>query len=85
MQDACYRVSLRLGPVGDRGRRDGYIVDGEEDAVRDIRELPHLERTIRFRFDFTATRMAKRARSTYRNLVAEFNAEARVIEKASAN
>ena len=29
--------------------------------------------------------MAKRVRRTYRNLVAEFNAEARVIEKASAN
>ena len=88
MQDACYRVSLRLGPGSDRGGCDGFIVDGEEDTVRGVRELPRLDRrAIRSRFEdrFTATRMSREHEARYRNLLAEANAEARVIEKASAN
>jgi glycosyltransferase involved in cell wall biosynthesis len=65
----------------------GFIVDGEEDAVRAVRDLPRLDRrAIRARFEerFTAVRMAKEYEARYRELVAEVEAEARVLEKASA-
>lgn len=65
----------------------GFIVDGEEDAIRAVRELPRLDRrVIRARFEerFTAVRMAREYEARYRELVAEAEAEARVLEKASA-
>ena len=65
----------------------GFIVDGEEDAVRAVRELPHLDRrVIRARFEerFTAVRMAKEYESRYRELVANAEEEARILERASA-
>lgn len=60
----------------------GFIVDGEEDAVRAVRELPRLERQVipaRFEERFTAVRMAREYDARYCDLV-----EARVLEKASA-
>jgi len=65
----------------------GFIVDGEEDAVQAVRELPRLDRrVIRARFEerFTADRMAREYATRYRELVAEAQAEARFLEKASA-
>ena len=65
----------------------GFIVDGEEDAVRAVRELPRLDRrTIRARFEkrFTAVRMAREYEARYRDLVANAEAEAPVLETASA-
>ena len=65
----------------------GFIVDGEEDAVRAVRELSRLDRrAIRARFEerFTAVRMAREYEARYRELVMEAEAEARVLEKASA-
>lgn len=65
----------------------GFIVDGEEDAIRAVRELPRLDRrAIRARFEerFTAVRMARQYESRYRGLVTEAEAEARVLERASA-
>ena len=65
----------------------GFIVDGEEGAVRAVRELPRLDRrVIRARFEerFTAVRMAREYESRYRGLVTEAEAEARVLERASA-
>ena len=64
-----------------------FIVDGEEDAVRAVRELSRLDRrAIRARFEerFTAVRMAREYEARYRELVMEAEAEARVLEKASA-
>jgi glycosyltransferase involved in cell wall biosynthesis len=65
----------------------GFIVDGEEDAVRAVRDLPRLDRrVVRARFEerFAAVRMAKEYEALYRGLVAEAEVEARVLEKASA-
>jgi glycosyltransferase involved in cell wall biosynthesis len=65
----------------------GFIVDGEEEAIRAVCELPRLDRrTIRARFEerFTAVRMASAYEARYRELVAEAEAEARVLERASA-
>jgi glycosyltransferase involved in cell wall biosynthesis len=65
----------------------GFIVDGEEDAVRAVLELPHLDRRIiraRFEERFTADRMAREYEALYRELIADVKAEARVLEKASA-
>ena len=65
----------------------GFIVDGEEDAVRAVREVSRLDRrAIRARFEerFTAVRMAREYEARYRELVMEAEAEARVLEKASA-
>ena len=64
----------------------GFIVDGEEDAVRAVRDLPRLDRrVIRARFEerFTAVRMAREYEARYRELVAEAESEARVFERAS--
>jgi glycosyltransferase involved in cell wall biosynthesis len=63
----------------------GFIVDGEEDAIRAVRELPQLDRrAVRARFEerFTAVRMASDYQARYRDLVAETEAKARVIERA---
>jgi glycosyltransferase involved in cell wall biosynthesis len=65
----------------------GFIVDGEEDAVRAVRELPRLDRRIiraRFEERFTAVRMAREYEARYRDLIAEAEAETRVLERASA-
>jgi glycosyltransferase involved in cell wall biosynthesis len=65
----------------------GFIVDGEEGAVRAVRELPRLDRrVIRARFEerFTAIRMAREYESRYRELVADAEYEARVLERVSA-
>jgi glycosyltransferase involved in cell wall biosynthesis len=65
----------------------GFIVEGEEDAIQAVRELPHLDRrTVRARFEerFTAVRMASAYEAHYRELVAEAEAEALVVERASA-
>jgi glycosyltransferase involved in cell wall biosynthesis len=65
----------------------GFIVDGEQDAVRAVRELPRLDRrVVRAQFDerFTAIRMAGEYETLYRGLVAEAEDEARVLERASA-
>jgi len=65
----------------------GFIVDGEEEAIRAARELPRLDRrVIRARFEerFSAVRMAREYEACYRELVADSEAEARVLEKASA-
>jgi glycosyltransferase involved in cell wall biosynthesis len=65
----------------------GFIVDDEEDAVRAVSELPRLDRrVIRARFEerFTAIRMAREYETRYRELVADPEAEARVLERASA-
>jgi glycosyltransferase involved in cell wall biosynthesis len=65
----------------------GFIVDGEEDAIRAVRDLPRLDRrVIRARFEerFTAVRMAREYESRYRELVTEAEAETRVLQRASA-
>ncbi len=65
----------------------GFIVDGEEDAVRSVREVPRLNRrVIRARFEerFTAARMAREHEARYRELVDAAGADAGVIERASA-
>ena len=65
----------------------GFIVDGEEDAVRAVRELPRLDRrVIRARFEqrFTADRMAREYTARYRELVGQAKPEAPVFERASA-
>jgi len=65
----------------------GFIVDGEEDAVRAVLELPRLDRRIiraRFEERFTADRMAGEYEARYRELIADVKAEAPVLEKASA-
>ena len=65
----------------------GFIVDGEEEAIRAVRELPRLDRRgIRARFEerFSAVRMAREYEARYSELVAEAEAQARVLEKASA-
>lgn len=65
----------------------GFIVDGEEDAIRAVRELPRLDRrVIRSRFEerFTAVRMAKEYEARYRELVADTKPETLVVEEASA-
>ena len=64
----------------------GFIVDGEEDAVRAVRKLPRLDRrAIRARFEerFTAFRMAREYEARYRDLIAEAET-APVLETASA-
>jgi glycosyltransferase involved in cell wall biosynthesis len=64
----------------------GFIVDGVEDAVRAVLKLPRLDRRmIRARFEerFTADRMAREYEARYRALIADAEAEARVLEKAS--
>jgi glycosyltransferase involved in cell wall biosynthesis len=51
----------------------GFIVDGEEQAIRAVEELGRLERrAVRARFEerFAATRMAKEYETRYRDLVA---------------
>ena len=65
----------------------GFIVDGEEDAVRAVRKLPRLDRrAIRVRFEerFTAVRMAREYEARYRDLVANAKADAPVLETAAA-
>jgi glycosyltransferase involved in cell wall biosynthesis len=65
----------------------GFIVDGEEDAIRAVRKLPRLDRrAIRARFEerFTAVRMAKQYETRYRELVADAEAGARILETAAA-
>ena len=50
----------------------GFIVDGEEEAIRAVRELPRLDRRIiraRFEERFTAVRMAREYEARYRELV----------------
>jgi glycosyltransferase involved in cell wall biosynthesis len=66
----------------------GFIVDGEQEAVEAVRQLPRLDRiTIRFRFEerFTATRMAREYEARYRDLVSQPNPEARLIDNAPAH
>jgi glycosyltransferase involved in cell wall biosynthesis len=65
----------------------GFIVDGEEEAIRAVRELPRLDRRIiraRFEERFTAVRMAREYEARYRELVANAEAEAGVFATASA-
>jgi glycosyltransferase involved in cell wall biosynthesis len=65
----------------------GFIVDGEEDAVRAVRKLPLLDRrSIRVRFEerFTAVRMAREYETRYRDLIANAKADAPVLETAVA-
>ena len=65
----------------------GFIVDREEEAIRAVRELPRLNRrTIRARFEerFTASRMGSAYEALYQALVAEAEAEARVLKTSSA-
>jgi glycosyltransferase involved in cell wall biosynthesis len=64
----------------------GFIVDGEEEAIRAVRELPRLDRRIiraRFEERFTAVRMAREYEARYRDLVANAEAEAGVFETAA--
>ena len=64
----------------------GFIVDGEEEAIRAVRELPRLDRRIiraRFEERFTAVRMAREYEARYRELVANAEAEAGVFETAA--
>ena len=64
----------------------GFIVDGEEEAIRAVRELPRLDRRIiraRFEERFTAFRMAREYEARYRELVANAEAEAGVFETAA--
>jgi hypothetical protein len=80
------RASLEARGVG-KAPYTGFIVDGEEDAVRAVREVSRLDRrAIRARFEerFTAVRMAREYEARYRELVTEAEAEARVLKKASA-
>jgi glycosyltransferase involved in cell wall biosynthesis len=82
-------IAYRSGSVLEvaEGGVTGFIVDGEEDAVRVVRELPRLDRqVIRARFEerFTAVRMAREYDARYRDLVTEAETEARVPERASA-
>jgi glycosyltransferase involved in cell wall biosynthesis len=65
----------------------GFVVYGEEDAVRAVRGLPRLDRkVIRARFEerFTAARMAREYEARYTELVTETEAEAHLLERASA-
>jgi glycosyltransferase involved in cell wall biosynthesis len=51
----------------------GFIVDGEEQAIRAVKELGRLDRrVVRVRFEecFAASRMAKEYEAPYRNLIA---------------
>ena len=51
----------------------GFIVDGEEQAIRAVKELGRLDRrVVRARFEerFAASRMAKEYETRYRNLIA---------------
>jgi glycosyltransferase involved in cell wall biosynthesis len=51
----------------------GFIVDGEEQAIRAVKELGRLDRrVVRARFEecFAASRMAKEYEARYRNLIA---------------
>lgn len=51
----------------------GFIVDGEEQAIRAVKELGRLDRrVVRARFEecFAASRMAKEYETRYRDLVA---------------
>ena len=64
----------------------GFIVDGEEEAIRAVRKLPRLDRRIiraRFEERFTAVRMAREYEARYRDLIAEAET-APVLETASA-
>jgi glycosyltransferase involved in cell wall biosynthesis len=81
-------IAYRSGSVPEVIENDvtGFIVDGEEEAISAVRELPRLDRrTIRSRFEerFTAVRMASAYEARYRELVAETGAGARLLEKAS--
>jgi hypothetical protein len=63
-------------------------VDGEEDAVRAVRDLSGLDRRkIRTRFDqrFTSERMARDYEARYRVLIAEALGEAHILEEAAAD
>jgi len=69
VRDTRDRIPLRLRAGSRRRRRHWFIVDGGEDAVRAVRELPRLDRqVIRARFEerFTAVRMAREYDARYR-------------------
>jgi hypothetical protein len=75
------------GGTTEQGCVTGFIVDDEEDAIGAVRKLPRLDRrAIRARFEerFTAVRMAKQYEARYRELVADAEAGARILETAAA-